>query len=241
MLLPSLGGTPSVWNTSMVFFQTALVAGYALAHAGRRLLSARSQRIAQVVALAVPVLTLPVALPGGWDPPAEGSPAIWLLAALGVMVGLPFLMLSTCSPTLQHWFATGRGTHGRDPYFLYAAGNAGSLIALLAYPVLIEPRLSLSGQARLFSVGYVALVLLSAACAARGSSAASGDGGGRAGRGDDHVEPAGPLAGVVLRAVRAAARRHPAPHHRRDVGADALDRAAHAVPAHLHPRLRSSP
>jgi hypothetical protein len=75
--------------------------------------------------------------------------------------------LSTSSPTLQYWFATGRGTRGRDPYFLYAAGNAGSLLGLLAYPVIIEPNLNLEGQARLFSGGYLLLVLLSAACAAR--------------------------------------------------------------------------
>jgi spermidine synthase len=168
MLLPSLGGTPSVWNTSMVFFQVTLVAGYGLAHVGMRLLTPRRQRFLQVAALVVPIAVLPVALPGGWEPPVEGSPAGWLLVSLFVMIGGPFLMLSTSSPTLQHWFATGRGTQGRDPYFLYAAGNSGSLLALLAYPVVIEPQFSLEGQARLFSIGYVALVLLSALCAARG-------------------------------------------------------------------------
>lgn len=167
MLLPSLGGTPSVWNTSMVFFQVALVAGYALAHLGMRLLPPRVQRRAQVVLLALPLLTLPVALPGGWDPPKEGSPVVWTLAVLALAVGPPFLVLSTCSPTIQHWFATSERTAGRDPYFLYAAGNVGSLLALLSYPLVIEPRLSTAGQARLFTVGYVALVALSALCALR--------------------------------------------------------------------------
>jgi len=173
MLLPSLGGTPSVWNTSMVFFQVTLVAGYGLAHVGMRLLTPRRQRFLQVAALLLPIAVLPVALPGGWEPPVEGSPAGWLLVSLLVMIGGPFLMLSTSSPTLQHWFATGRGTQGRDPYFLYAAGNAGSLLALLAYPVVIEPQFSLEGQARLFSIGYVALVVLSAVCAARGPGRAA--------------------------------------------------------------------
>ena len=167
MLLPSLGGTPSVWNTSMVFFQAMLVAGYALAHAGMRLLTPRRQRTLQIIALALPVAALPIALPGGWRPPVNGSPAGWLLLALTVMVGAPFLMLATSSPTLQHWFATGRGTHGRDPYFLYAAGNTGSLLALLAYPVVIEPRFTLQAQARIFTAGYLALVFFSALCGIR--------------------------------------------------------------------------
>jgi hypothetical protein len=172
MLLPSLGGTPSVWNTSMVFFQAMLVAGYGLAHAGMRLLTPRRQRTLQVTALALPIAALPIALPGGWEPPVKGSPAGWLLLALTVMVGAPFLMLATSSPTLQHWFATGHATHGRDPYFLYAAGNTGSLLALLAYPVVIEPRFSLQAQARIFTAGYLALVVLSALCGLRQHRAA---------------------------------------------------------------------
>jgi hypothetical protein len=164
MLLPSLGGTASVWNTAMVFFQVTLVAGYALAHGAMRRLAPVRQRRLQIAALALAVLALPVAIPD-WQPPASGSPALWTLAVLALAVGAPFLMLATCSPTVQHWFATSEATRGRDPYFLYAAGNAGSLLALVAYPLLIEPRLTLDAQARLFTVGYVVLVGLSAVCA----------------------------------------------------------------------------
>ena len=167
MLLPMLGGAPSVWNTSMVFFQIVLVAGYACAHVGMRLLPPVVQRRLQILILALPLLTLPVALPSGWDPPTTGSPMAWTLVVLALTVGPPFLVLSTCSTTLQHWFATSERTAGRDPYFLYAAGNAGSLLALLSYPLLIEPRLSTDGQARLFTAGYVVLVVLSAMCAFR--------------------------------------------------------------------------
>lgn len=167
MLLPSLGGTPSVWNTAMVFFQVTLVAGYAIAHGGMRYLAPRVQRRLQIGLLALPLVALPVALPAGWRPPTSGSPALWTILVLAVAAGAPYLALSTCSPTIQHWFATSKATHGRSPYFLYAAGNAGSLLALLAYPVLIEPRLTIAGQARLFSIGYVVLVGLAALCALR--------------------------------------------------------------------------
>lgn len=164
MLLPSLGGTSSVWNTAMVFFQVTLVCGYALAHLGFRTLTLRTQRFVQAGFLAVPLLALPVALPGGWDPPTSGSPAGWTLAVLILIVGAPFLALSTCSPTIQQWFATARATNGRDPYFLYAAGNVGSLGALLAYPVLIEANLSLATQAWVFTLAYIVLIALTFIC-----------------------------------------------------------------------------
>ncbi|MCB1028494.1 MAG: fused MFS/spermidine synthase [Microthrixaceae bacterium] len=164
MLLPSLGGTSSVWNTAMVFFQVTLVCGYALAHLGFRTMTLRTQRVVHAGLLAVPLVALPVALPGGWVPPTTGSPAGWTLAVLAVAVGAPFLALATCSPTLQQWFATARATHRRDPYFLYAAGNVGSLAALLAYPVVIEANFSLATQARAFTIAYLALIVLTFVC-----------------------------------------------------------------------------
>ncbi|MEZ5381004.1 MAG: fused MFS/spermidine synthase [Microthrixaceae bacterium] len=164
MLLPLLGGTSSVWNTAMVFFQVTLVAGYALAHLGFRLLSLRTQRLVHAGLLALPLLALPLALPAGWNPPTSGSPAAWTLAILALAVGAPFLALATCSPTIQQWFATTRATSSRDPYFLYAAGNVGSLGALLAYPVVIERHFSLATQARGFTIGYVVLLALTFIC-----------------------------------------------------------------------------
>ncbi|MCX7619397.1 MAG: fused MFS/spermidine synthase [Acidimicrobiales bacterium] len=165
MLLPLLGGTPSVWNTAMVFFQGALLAGYSLAHLTLTRWGPRRQSLAQLGLLAVPCLLLPIGLPDGWEPPTSGSPVIWTLLSLAVMIGAPFLMLSTSSPTLQRWFSATNHPHAADPYFLYAAGNAGSLGALLGYPLVLEPMLALDTQARFWSIGYAVFVGLSVACA----------------------------------------------------------------------------
>src|SRR5215471_3063020 len=139
LVLPLLGGTPAVWNTCMVFFQAMLLIGYAYAHAAPRWLGVRRQAILQVVLLGLPIFVLPLGLPEGWTPPGSANPIPWLLAFLGVAVGLPFFVLSTNTPLLQKWFADSGHTSARDPYFLYAASNLGSILALLSYPILIEP------------------------------------------------------------------------------------------------------
>ena len=113
----------------------------------------------QAVVLLAPLLVLPVALPDGWSLPTGTAPAIWVLGALAVMVGLPFFALSTVSPTLQMWFASTDHPRADDPYFLYAAGNVGSVGALLAYPLVLEPLFSLQTQTRIWAVGYGAFVL----------------------------------------------------------------------------------
>ncbi len=164
LLTPLLGGTPDVWNTAMVFFQAELLVGYAVAHLGARRLGRRQLPI-QLVVVAVPLLVLPVAVPAGWRLPDGTAPALWTLLVLAVTVGLPFLALSTASPTFQRWFSMTGHPNADDPYFLYAAGNVGSLLALLGYPLLLEPHLSTSAQSRLWSVGYLAFVLLTGACA----------------------------------------------------------------------------
>src|SRR6266700_1449325 len=153
-LLPLLGGSPAVWNTAMVFFQATLLGGYAAAHLMLTWLPVRVQSFVQVALLGIALLALPIALPHGWQAPTGGDPATWTLFALVVMVGAPFLMLSTVGPTLQRWFS--RTTHPRaaDPYFLYAAGNAGSLLALLAYPFVLEPAMPLSSQSSLWAWLY---------------------------------------------------------------------------------------
>ncbi|MEN9938731.1 MAG: hypothetical protein RLZZ387_5310 [Chloroflexota bacterium] len=165
MVLPLLGGSPAVWNTSMLFFQAALLAGYGYAHLSTRLLGARRQAALHVALLLPPLLVLPIAVPAGWTPPATENPAPWLLALLAVAVGPPFLVLSASSPLLQKWFAATGHPHAADPYFLYAASNLGSMLALLSYPLLIEPTLRLADQSRLWSAGYVALAALMALCA----------------------------------------------------------------------------
>ncbi|HEY0098448.1 MAG TPA: fused MFS/spermidine synthase [Pyrinomonadaceae bacterium] len=167
MLLPLLGGTPAVWNTCMLFFQAMLLAGYAYALAVSKWLSFRQQVGAQLLLLLLTALTFPVLISEATvrSVPREGNPSLWLLGSLLTTVGLPFFAVSTFSPLLQKWFAETRQTSSRDPYFLYAASNAGSLLALLSYPLLLEPTLTLRGQSRLWSLAYALLVLLLAACA----------------------------------------------------------------------------
>lgn len=177
MVLPLLGGTANVWNTCMLFFQAALLGGYLYAHALARWLPARAQAVVHVALLAAATAALPVVVGADWVPPAAGSPVPWLVAAMATSLGAPFLLLSAGAPLLQHWFARTRHASAHNPYFLYAASNLGSAIALLSYPFLVEPRLRLAQQARAWALGYDALALLVAACAvaawrARGAPAA---------------------------------------------------------------------
>ena len=166
MLLPLLGGAPAVWNTCLLFFQAALLAGYGYVLASTRWLSARAQVVSHVALLLVAALALPVLIDearGG--APDEARPALWLLKTLALTAGPPFFALSASAPLLQNWFARTRDPSAKDPYFLYAASNAGSLLALLAFPVLFEPTLTLGGQSRAWTIGYCALVILILACA----------------------------------------------------------------------------
>jgi hypothetical protein len=181
MALPLLGGAPAVWNTAMVFYQATLLAGYAYAHVTTRWLGARRQAGLHLLVLLLPLLALPIALPAGWVPPPDTSPIPWLLALLVAAVGLPFFAVSATSPLLQAWFAATGHRTGRDPYVLYAASNLGSMLALLAYPALVERSFRLETQSRLWTWGYGGLVLLAAGCAlalwrARDAGAAEGPG-----------------------------------------------------------------
>jgi len=167
MVLPLLGGTPAVWNTCLVFFQTVLLAGYAYAHASAKLLGRRGQTSLHIAVLLAALLILPFHVPNGWAPPAGHNPAGWLLLLLAAAVGAPFFALSASTPMLQNWFAHSGHPSAADPYFLYAASNAGSLLGLLAYPLLLEPALRLSTQTRLWAWCYGLLLVLVAACAVR--------------------------------------------------------------------------
>ncbi len=163
MVLPRAGGSPQVWNTSLVFFQTALLAGYLYAHLSVRWLGVRRQALLHVAVLALPVLVLPIALPDTY-PPVGGPQSPWILGVLAVAVGTPFFVLAAASPLLQSWLASTEHEGAQDPYFLYAGSNAGSLVGLLAYPLLLEPLLPLSGQSRLWSFGYGGFVALALLC-----------------------------------------------------------------------------
>jgi hypothetical protein len=165
MALPLLGGAPAVWNTAMVFYQAILLAGYAYAHVTTRWLGARRQAVLHLLVLLLPLLVLPIALPAGWTPPGNTSPLPWLLGLLAVAVALPFFVVSATSPVLQAWFAATGDRTGPDPYVLYAASNLGSMLALLAYPALVERLFRLETQSQLWAWGYGGLVLLAAGCA----------------------------------------------------------------------------
>ncbi len=165
LVLPVLGGAPAVWNTCLVFFQAMLLLGYGYAHAATRWLGVRRQAAWHLVVLLLPLWLLPLRLLVQWAPPIETNPIPWLLGVLTLTVGVPFFVIAASAPLLQAWFAQTGHPDARDPYFLYAASNAGSLIALVSYPVLIEPHLRLIDQRWLWAMGYGLLVILVAGCA----------------------------------------------------------------------------
>jgi spermidine synthase len=162
MVLPRLGGSSAVWNTSLAFFQAALLAGYAYAHALQRLRSLKAQMAAHIAVLAVAALTLPLRISEAFGPPSITHPAFWLLGVLLVSIGPAFAALSATAPLLQAWYArlSPASEGGSDPYRLYAASNLGSLLALIAYPVLVEPMMRLKLQAAAWSLGYGGFVLV---------------------------------------------------------------------------------
>ena len=165
MLLPLLGGTPAVWNTCMLFFQAALLGGYAYALIVSKW-QFRPQLTLQLLLLALAFVSLPIGLSAAWvnSVPANSNPSFWLLTCLTALVGLPFFIVSSNGPLLQKWFSHTGFTSARDPYFLYSASNAGSLVALLAYPVLLEPNFTLGSQSRIWTGGYAALLVLVSLC-----------------------------------------------------------------------------
>lgn len=168
LVLPVLGGSPSVWNTAMVFFQAALLAGYAYAHLLQRFRSMKFQMAVHLALLLAAALFLPLRISGLLGDPDPSAPIAWLLTTLAISIGAPFAVLSATAPLLQAWYARVRSGHadGKNPYVLYAASNLGSFLALIAYPALIEPLLTLSGQRVSWSGGYAVFVLMVVALAA---------------------------------------------------------------------------
>ena len=168
MVLPLLGGSPAVWGTCMVFFQAALLAGYAYAHATTTWLGVRRQTIVQAGLLLLPFLILPFAIPADASRSLspEANPTGWLFMLLLGMVALPFFVVATSAPLLQRWFTRSGHPDASDPYFLYAASNLGSMLALLAYPLAVEPNLRLAQQSIAWTVGYGVYVALALGCAA---------------------------------------------------------------------------
>jgi hypothetical protein len=163
MVLPTLGGAPAVWAVSMCFFQALLLLGYAYAHVLEARAPAHLALPLHLAVLAVALLALPVAMPARAGAVPDNA-YLQLIAILAVGVGLPFFALAANAPLLQAWFARADQIRGADAYALYRASNAGSLAALAAYPVLIEPLLPLKTQSRIWGGGFVALVIAIAAC-----------------------------------------------------------------------------
>ena len=205
-LLPWFGGAPGVWTTCVLFFQAALLAGYAYAHLGAARLSPRAQSAVHVALLAAALIVAaalaarpPLQPPAGAAGPGS-SPALQILLLLGATVALPCFLLSATSPLLNAWYVrlkhSGAGEVTRA-YRLYAVSNAGSLLALLAYPFVVEPALSRQSQATLWAAGLTVFGGLCAYCAWHGSGARAAIG--PAGAGDS--SPVVPRTSSVARAL----------------------------------------
>ncbi|HRK98403.1 MAG TPA: hypothetical protein PLE43_08010 [Alphaproteobacteria bacterium] len=163
-MLPVLGGTPSVWNTTMLFFQILLLGGYFYAHAISKIKSLKIQFLSHfgfVLLAGLSTLPMMTTMP----PPADlDNPMWWQIKNMMVLIGLPFLFLSATAPLLQKWFSHTSHPDAHNPYFLYASSNLGSVLALLLYPVLIEQFLPLAEQSLYWAIGYAVLTVLMLAC-----------------------------------------------------------------------------
>ena len=172
-ILPLFGGAPAVWTTCLLVFQLLLLAGYAYAHGVAAHVSLRWQLIVQFSLFLLSAVGLvflsriwptPISPGATWHTPADGDPTWTIVKFLLAAVGLPFFLLSITSPLLQHWLARSMPRH--SPYRLYALSNAGSLLALLSYPFLVEPNLRLRTQAWIWVAGYAAYLAACIVCAA---------------------------------------------------------------------------
>lgn len=164
MVLPFAGGSPAVWNTSVLFFQTCLLLGYLYAHFAASRIGATRQCAVHFLVLLAGVCFLPVAAPVSWFAAPLVHPVFTVLAALATSIGIPFFALSAQAPLLQKWFSQTRHSRAQDPYFIYAASNLGSMLGLLAYPFILERFFSLRQQADLWRYGYVVLLCTTVGC-----------------------------------------------------------------------------
>jgi hypothetical protein len=165
MVTPLLGGSPQVWNTSMAFFQGALLAGYLYAHLLQRVKDLRVQAVVHVIVLLAAWLVLPIQVTSLLGPPTSDHPALWLVGVLTLSVGAPFAAASATAPLLQAWYARTGRSDAHDPYYLYAASNLGSFGGLLAYPIIIEPLLGAQAQSGAWTAGYVLVAAMIALAA----------------------------------------------------------------------------
>lgn len=176
-ILPWFGGGPGVWTTCLLFFQWLLLAGYGYAYVTSRWMRPRAQILLHFALLAGALLCLPIIPADKWKPYGEVAPALRIVTLLGAMVGLPYFLLSSTGPLMQHWFS--RIYPGRSPYRLFALSNAGSLLALISYPFWVEPRLTRQEQATVWGWGLAVYGLGCCWCGYRMWRAAIANGGAR--------------------------------------------------------------
>jgi hypothetical protein len=164
LVLPQLGGAASVWSTAMVFFQSALLAGYVYAHVVARYASNRAAVIIHLAVMIAACAALPLHVPDAWGSPPASGETFWLLSLFTACVGLPFFALSANGSLLQAWFARTDHPAAKDPYFLYVASNAGSFLALVSYPMLVEPLIGLRNQSWLWMLSFYVVILMVGGC-----------------------------------------------------------------------------
>src|SRR5579863_201708 len=151
IILPWFGGSAAVWTVCLLFFQMVLLLGYLYAHAVVRYLKPRTQMVVHCGLLLVSLLALPIYPAESLKPAGTADPTLGILTLLALTVGLPYFLLSTTGPLMQAWYAR---LHGAMPYRLYALSNAGSMFALISYPVLFEPNFTTHQQAGMWSIGF---------------------------------------------------------------------------------------
>ncbi len=164
-ILPWFGGGPGVWTTCLLFFQVLLLGGYAYAHGLTRLARSRAQVLVHLGLLALAVIWLPITPADSWKPQGEGNPTLEILLLLGACLGVPYFLLASTGPLMQQWFSRVRP--GISPYRLYALSNLGSLLALVSYPFVFEPRLTRRMQAEAWEWSFVAYAVFCGWCAMR--------------------------------------------------------------------------
>ena len=232
MILPWFGGSAGLWIVCLLFFQFVLLLGYLYAHLLTRRFRARTQTRIHAALLCASLLVLPILPKDSWRPSTPFDPALHILLLLGATVGLPYFLLSATSPLLQAWYA--RKDADAAPYRLYAVSNIGSLLALVSYPVLMEPWVGTSHQALGWSWSYAAVALL---CAVVALSSVPQRYHRRTGRGppSTRLESAHPMdqSGSMWLSVSA---RHQPPHLAEyRFRSAAVGDSSRSVPANVHP------
>ena len=163
IILPWFGGSAAVWSAAMLFFQLCLLAGYSYAHLLTRRFSAKGQMRVHAALLVISCALLPILPSPSWKPDGSGDPTWHILLLLAATIGLPYFLLSSTSPLLQAWYV--RRTGSKVPYRLFALSNFGSMLALLSFPLWVEPNLTSRYQAYTWSGAYVLFAVLCATAA----------------------------------------------------------------------------